>query len=74
MENTTEQNEDKVSKIFHDIKGPLISINGYLQLLQEDLDKANVKIDYVDILLNSSLDMDKSIDTAQKEVRKLLNI
>jgi signal transduction histidine kinase len=65
--------ELKVSKIFHDIKGPLVSIGGYLQLLKEDLAEVNVEIDYIDILLDSSNKMHESIETAQNEVNKLLN-
>lgn len=66
--------EEKVSIIFHDIKRPLVSISGYLQLLKEDLEDAGVEIDYIDILLNSSNEMHTSIDTAQKEVNSILKL
>ena len=65
--------EEKVSAIFHDIKGPLVAIGGYLQLLKEDLQEANIEIDYMDIILESSIKMDKAIDTAQNKVNKLFD-
>jgi signal transduction histidine kinase len=74
MKDSKVELEETVSKIFHDIKGPLVSISGYLQLLEEDLKDAGVDIDYIDILLSSSLAMDESIDKARLEVNKLVGI
>lgn len=64
--------EEKVSKIFHDIKGPLVSLSGYLQLLRDDLEEKNVEIDYISILLDSCQEMETSIQTARSEVTELL--
>jgi len=64
--------DEKLSTIFHDIKGPLVSISGYLQLLKEDLKEVSADIDYIDILLSSSKEMENAIEIARKEVEKLV--
>ena len=69
---TKKELEEKLSKIFHDIKGPLVSISGYLQLLEEDLKEPGTEIDYISTLLESSKQMEEAIAKAREEVTKLV--
>lgn len=66
-------NEEKLSKIFHDLKGPLVAISGYMQILRDDLEELKVDIDYIPILLESCQEMEKSIQDARKKITEIVS-
>ena len=62
--------DELLSKIFHDIKGPLTSISGYIQLLELDLAENNVEIDYMPELKKSYKDMLEIIRLSREEIEQ----
>lgn len=64
--------EKKVDELFHDIKSPLITISGYLQLLQIDLEESGYSDKYLDIILKEVERMNQNINFLNQEIKKIL--
>ena len=62
--------DELLSKIFHDIKGPLTSISGYIQLLEMDLADNNVMIEYMPELSKSCKDMLEILNSSRQEIEQ----